>query len=167
MTALFCTLKPEVSLWIAAVIFSGLPASSLWPSSYLNVTKHLLMQFWLALCFSCSAYCPCWLTPFLAFMPTKLLWGGGQEPVWSRRSHIPDLFQQDSWPDIYLRVSVVPREPGPNPNVARLGMSASERMHSSESKGLGEFWFCACCFSFWLYQSAKICGFPQTFLTMR
>lgn len=52
--------------------------------------------------------------------------GGGQEPACTGLWEVTFHFNKDSCPNISKGVSVVPREPGPNPNIAGLGVSASE-----------------------------------------
>lgn len=64
------------------------------------------------------------------------------------RGHIPGPFNKDMCPDISQRISVAPREHGPNPNIAGLGVSASEKIQRSDSRGLMSFDFVHAVFLF-------------------
>ena len=80
------------------------------------------------------------LTLFLAFMPSESYFGrGGQEPASTGLWEVTFQFNKDSCPDISSEVSVVPRELGPNPNIAGLGVSASEETQWSDGRGLMDF----------------------------
>ena len=80
------------------------------------------------------------LTLFLAFMPSESYFGGGgQEPACAGLWEVTFHFNKDSCPNISKGVSVVPREPGPNPNIAGLGVSASEETQRSDGRGLIDF----------------------------
>ena len=64
------------------------------------------------------------------------------------RGHIAGPFNKDMCPDTSQRISVVPREPGPNPNIVELGVSALEKIQRSASRGLISFDFVHAVFLF-------------------
>lgn len=63
-------------------------------------------------------------------------------------NYIPGPLNQDSCLDISQRVSVVPREHGPNPSIAGRGVSASEKTQRSDSRVLLSFDFVHALFFF-------------------
>lgn len=143
MRILFCTLKPEVALWIAAVTLMWSPSFQPLPiklsqhdwvsSEYAALTLLLFASAVLLILFvDCSLLF--FFYPSLDFSKATLGRKTRASMIRPLGSYIPSPFNQDSCLDISQRVGVVPRECGPNPNIVGQGVSGSQKTQRTDSR---------------------------------